>query len=383
MSAFVEVDDLCPICLSAKVGPFTTLCGHVFCRACLIDSLIVRPPIGFGKCPMCRRRLSLFTARDRDDGRALFSEPAPSSENVNETSPFGRVFVQFRQWGLASYHFHRGGSYISYSSTPLSWTLDDGSRPPVRKSFEALLYDPETRTLTADVSWLPQTFNGDRLWKYTLVFDETFTTIEGGNVETFPEHGGDSSITSFSWAASSSGPRYDLRYIALLPPPLPPEREAGYEALWGSVFVQGPEGRGRCGVASYHFESLSRSYISYSRDAALGWALDDGSAPPAAKEFEASRWNAETRCFQGTITWPQGFNGHKEWRYSLIFSEDYGVIENGTFEESVEVGGPATTHKSFGMNDDREATELRMQYWRLHVPLIDGHDGLQGADDEA
>ena len=59
------------------------------------------------------------------------------------------------------------------------------------------------------------------------------------------------------------------------------------------------------GVASYHFDSPERCYISYA-NAPESWLLDDGSKPPKQKHFELMSYETSSRTFKATIRWPQG-----------------------------------------------------------------------------
>ncbi|XP_050741072.1 uncharacterized protein LOC127010691 [Drosophila biarmipes] len=46
---------LCPICIDPPEQPVATMCGHVFCRGCLIPALL---PLR--SCPMCKESVSRF-----------------------------------------------------------------------------------------------------------------------------------------------------------------------------------------------------------------------------------------------------------------------------------------------------------------------------------
>ena len=91
------------------------------------------------------------------------------------------------------------------------------------------------------------------------------------------------------------------------------------ESIVGEVYTQGR--RGCLGVASYHFDTLEQTYISYA--AALPeWRLDDGSAPPERKYFEETSYDGATRTFRGIIRWePVPFNGASRWEYEMVPSE--------------------------------------------------------------
>lgn len=50
--------------------------------------------------------------------------------------------------GQSSFHFEEttnGGSYISFENIPHSWLLDDGTKPPLKKYFEQVVYIASTR----------------------------------------------------------------------------------------------------------------------------------------------------------------------------------------------------------------------------------------------
>ena len=91
-----------------------------------------------------------------------------------------KVFIQGNTVGLASYHFYEFNPHISYSNIPGNWKLDNGEMPPHEKPFQNYQYDSDTRTFTGDILWEDATFKGDAKWKYTMIFDEDFTTIPGG-----------------------------------------------------------------------------------------------------------------------------------------------------------------------------------------------------------
>ena len=94
-----------------------------------------------------------------------------------------KIFIQGNQVGLASYHFETGQPYISYKNCP--WNLDDGNKPPEKKYFENWSYDANTRTFKGQIKWEPVTFSGNNKWDYVMIFDEGFTYICAGTVDTF------------------------------------------------------------------------------------------------------------------------------------------------------------------------------------------------------
>ena len=169
----------CPVCLAIQsVEDFLkTKCDHKFCKSCVQELLKVSLATN---CPICRQRISAFDIVRISTGLTLAERP---------TTIFGGVYVQGGTEGLASYHFNEVESYISYSSAPPSWLLDDGSPPPVKKLFLNASYNASTRTFSAVVDWSHVNFDGDAKWIYRMVFSEDFTSIEGGEVLSYGAEG--------------------------------------------------------------------------------------------------------------------------------------------------------------------------------------------------
>lgn len=169
--------DKCPICLVASLNEneltVETKCGHSFCMACILDVFKSSPCQWSAKCPYCRQVMSAFDVLC--GSQALCERPHMI---------FGGVYVQCNTVGLASYHFDEVESYISYSSAPPQWRLDDGTPPPERKPFENSSYDPESRTFRGVINW-PITFGEDSKWVYRIVFSEDYMQIDGGEVTAY------------------------------------------------------------------------------------------------------------------------------------------------------------------------------------------------------
>ncbi|KAJ0988725.1 hypothetical protein J5N97_007081 [Dioscorea zingiberensis] len=51
---FTEVKLKCVICMEAMKEETSTVCGHVFCKACIINAIQVQK-----KCPTCREKLTI------------------------------------------------------------------------------------------------------------------------------------------------------------------------------------------------------------------------------------------------------------------------------------------------------------------------------------
>ena len=179
---------MCPICLVTSLDEHNRACvpcGHSFCKGCILEVLRTSSQ-GLAKCPYCRESVTLFDVVCC--GNALVERP---------TTIMGNVYIQGNQRGLASYHFEEGESYISYSTAPPFWRLDDGTSPPERKPFENASYDPATRTFKATVNWRPVTFHNDSRWEYRIVFSQDFMTISGGEVTSYQGEGNLSAIHKY------------------------------------------------------------------------------------------------------------------------------------------------------------------------------------------
>ena len=98
----------------------------------------------------------------------------------------------------------------------------------------------------------------------------------------------------------------------------------------GGTYVQGST----VGLASYHFESIVSSYISYESPSCQFWPdLDDGSRPDKKKYFINPNYDASSRIFTGNIDWsPTSWNNNKLWKYRMMFSDDFLTIESGHVE---------------------------------------------------
>lgn len=96
------------------------------------------------------------------------------------------MYVQLGTEGLASYHFKKHNSYISYAALPQMWRLVDETR---QKLFLNESYDPETRTFIGNVVWSPEPVNGDSKWEHRMVFSEDLLEIESGEVIRYDANG--------------------------------------------------------------------------------------------------------------------------------------------------------------------------------------------------
>ena len=83
---------------------------------------------------------------------------------------------------MASYHFEKEGSYISYETVETApWYSPSCPKFPRKKFFQNFEYDPNRRTASAEISWEENPiFDNQVLWKYLWIFSEDFTRIEKG-----------------------------------------------------------------------------------------------------------------------------------------------------------------------------------------------------------
>ena len=112
-----------------------------------------------------------------------------NAKNMENFGPY--TFCQSSTVGLASYHLHGTDCYLNYSAAPSEWVLDNGCRPPAKKCFTNVSYDQKSRTFRGIINWADNetTWNGNTQWWYRMVFSETFTTIEKGEVLGFDSAG--------------------------------------------------------------------------------------------------------------------------------------------------------------------------------------------------
>jgi len=173
-----EAELLCPICFGASTETAATPCGHVFCQPCIehvMNSNKSDPTKAC--CPMCRADMCLFDLR-AGDGSLLHSRNQEWSELA------GCIFVQAREFGLASFHFEDSTSaHVSYEHPRCqNLRLDDGSPLPSRKAFEDAFWHAPTRTFHGTLKWAPSSLKGSANWRFVMQFASEFGYICGGSV---------------------------------------------------------------------------------------------------------------------------------------------------------------------------------------------------------
>ena len=110
----------CPICLEACTNPYTTECGHTFCKGCLmsgchscINKGSEEDPVAYTKCPLCRQQIKFV----------LFNPYTWDVVSLKDISPFCG-FLNLQKDGssqVVSYHidFDCALSYATFILTKI------------------------------------------------------------------------------------------------------------------------------------------------------------------------------------------------------------------------------------------------------------------------
>ncbi|GBG32479.1 E3 ubiquitin-protein ligase BRE1 [Hondaea fermentalgiana] len=171
----------CVQCTFEVQDPVVAPCGHVFCRHCAWDRLVLGP----AQCPTCE--VSLEARSMTHVAKHVPLEPVPL------TGIYDSVFVEFGRLGFKSFHFSRYRCYISYSARdgPEEWkTFDDGTPAPKHKDFDSFSFDETHRIFHGNIVWSPKTWSGGiAKVSYELIFDETYEYICNGTAVAFKADG--------------------------------------------------------------------------------------------------------------------------------------------------------------------------------------------------
>jgi len=303
-------------------------------------------------------------------------------------SPFGQAYGQKEraELGVASYHFiDEKNIYISYDSdyARAHWRLTNGRDAPVKKPFVDIVYQKETRRFKGTILWDEERLIAQcKWWTYDFVFSEDFLQIESGTCEMVADNGDIFWDSKFVKEILPGETRRFLTYnltderrlkdilatavkdicfacfkkdeLIALPCQhtlckrcaLTPSSSWAKECrvcqkiyFYSDLKIPGVTHKALVtpfdrvyatdqgiGVASYHF-SEEQPYISYEK-APGSWNLDDGSRPPAKKEFTNWKYDKDARRFTGEIRWePVTFQCDNLWVYELVFNENFTEIE--------------------------------------------------------
>jgi hypothetical protein len=102
----------------------------------------------------------------------------------------GYIFTQLGIMGLYSYHFDlKNGSYINFENIPKEHRYDDGTALPQKVYFKNERYEPEKKEYNANVVFEKSCLGWIRSCKYKIIFDNSFSKINSGNVQFFDSSG--------------------------------------------------------------------------------------------------------------------------------------------------------------------------------------------------
>ena len=100
----------------------------------------------------------------------------------------GSVYTQYDTIGYASYHFNTVyDCYISYTNS--EWKLDSGEKFPDKKQFINVRIDEKKKTFTGEISWEPNSHNGNVRWFYEMMFSKDMSRIESGGYTCYDNEG--------------------------------------------------------------------------------------------------------------------------------------------------------------------------------------------------
>lgn len=322
-----EASRCCPICLhdynEDERREVYGLCAHSFCQDCLERLLTAPPPSAYrrleppitteGCCPLCRAQMSLFDIKHED--KLVY--PPRAQWWLETAMPKGAAYASSAS-ALPSINFPEdGAAFCSYG---------DG----LRCVFDKMYYHVPTQTFAGEFCKAKFTVRVVLTFSYDWQFVTRGSFKDRDTVSTL----GGSSGQLFRLRDSSRPPREDWvpTYIE--------------NTLFGNSFCQGF----KVGLASYHFQSLEDSYISYESPATAQWPpLDNGMPIPSRVPFRNVSVNTDTEgktTFRGHICWLQDFGtawqGSVGWEYEILFDSEFLCIVGGRVQ-SVSLHPSGTT----------------------------------------
>jgi hypothetical protein len=338
-------EEVCPICLLPPSDELKFCAGPCLHRICVPDAeriLLTKPQLPLqgenpdpylliptlGRCPICRRGMSLFEMK-LEDGEDLCAKNTDASE-----------------WPITGITFSERGrlsvSFDPVQGPSLSWYATQYVEPQEVLFFQqgchfhdqsrtfhgsVALQDDKHKLMWGDISLLSCIFQ--------FSFDLRFVSL---GVIMDEEHRLVHLMGLGSRMLYSSGP------------PRPSERPTYHSStLWGNTFCQGF----KVGLASYHFQTNEEAFISYEHPVSSQWPpLDDGSPIPGRMFFRNAAWDATERVFRGEICWQEDcgttWQGFGKWKYQMRFDSSYTFIASGTVESIIGEDGDPREMSNFG-----------------------------------
>jgi hypothetical protein len=210
----------CPVCLTLEETLVCGPCRHSTCVPCMEQILNARgeqtrwpPPTAadnhlsaptLGRCPICRRELSLFEMVDQDSGKVL----CPKDTNywckdhlLSKAPPLkDAVYVPYHgKVGQLSFHWDwdkikdtdkDNNMELPFLNLSIpvkkdweKWRLEDGTLTPVIKYFEpGSHFHKDSRTFHGKISWAPTRLNGSYEWEVVLGFPPDYRFIRSGQI---------------------------------------------------------------------------------------------------------------------------------------------------------------------------------------------------------
>ena len=161
------------------------------------DSHLSAPTLG--RCPICRRELSLFDMVDHETGDVLYprdTEYCKPKDGEDPSPLMDAVYVPYHgKVGQLSFHWDWSkiknpsveSPFLNLSSPlerdPERWRLENGTLVPRLKFFESgSHFHKASRTFHGKISWAPSRLNGSYEWDVVLGFPSDYRFIQTGQI---------------------------------------------------------------------------------------------------------------------------------------------------------------------------------------------------------
>jgi len=335
----MEMETSCPICLTdfqketCRRISFST-CTHQFCFTCIEKFLKKNDALPFfGKCPLCRKDVSLFDARD-GDSPVIPMGVSHLASHIRKYSGEDTIFAfpdEFNRTYLdGSRLLHLTLEDAGKPSIFIDDCATEGTRKPVQKYQFVSEPIPCLYLRLADDAHRFLVFSTD----FTLV--TRFAVISEGCVNVKNYH------RTSGFPMTRQKPL--VEDVAIFQPS---ERKLG--TMLQSCFIQS----NLMGLASYHFVAENDCYIHYGDVArAMFPKLDNGAPIPRKIQFRDI--SIEGQVFRGTIAWlldcGTTWHGCERWRYEMQFSSDFVTITGGHVLSKLQGRNDETNMSTFGVD---------------------------------